>query len=313
MLIDTHHHLVPPGSVALYVPPGQEKATYAGRVRSWKPREAIEQMDSAGIAAAITSVVAAVGMPERPQELARLVRSFNEFGAEVVRDHPQRFGFLAGVPLPNVDAALEEISYALDDLKADGLCVFSSHAGIRLGDPRVDPVIAELDARRAVVLVHPTGSPMLDQLVPGLGVGLTELAFETPRTIASLLFNGVFHRYPKVRYIFPHGGGALPMLTERWNILGRSDERYSEFVAGGVEKVLGRYHYDVATVATSAMHTAVRTFAPPQRLLFGTDYPLLPIDITGSALKNVGISPDELMDLSYRNALNLFPRFVDNS
>ncbi|MFS0900270.1 hypothetical protein [Mycolicibacterium litorale] len=77
-------------------------------------------------------------------------------------------------------------------------------------------------------------------------------------------------------------------------------------MAGGVANVVARHHYDVATVATAVTHSAVRTFASPQQPLFGADYPLLPIDATDNALKNMGLSTDELKILSHRNPLRLF-------
>ena len=308
--VDIHHHLVPPGYANLLVRPGQEKSPYFAEVMSWTPQRAIERMDSVGIDTAMTSVVGAGGWPEGPTLFPQFMRESNEFAARVALDYPGRFGVFAGVPLPFVDASLVEIGYALDKLSADGLCVYTSYAGIRLGDPRFDPVMEELNRRSAVVFIHPVGSPDLEKLVPGLAVGFTELVFETARTIASLLFNGAFARFPKIRFIFPHGGGALPVLTERWNLLGKSDERYAAYMPNGVAAELARHHYDLATIATPKMYEAVRAFAPIDRLLLGTDYPLLDIGSTGRGLGGIALSDDETNAINHRNAERLFPRLV---
>lgn len=123
MFIDTHHHLVPPNFTEFLIRPGQEQAVYAERVRSWSPARAIEAMDQAGIEVAVASVAAAGGLPGDPSVWTTVNRSANDFSADVVRDQPRRFRFLAGLPLADLRGALEEVGYVLDELGADGFCL----------------------------------------------------------------------------------------------------------------------------------------------------------------------------------------------
>ncbi len=85
----------------------------------------------------------------------RLAREVNQAAAQIKRAHPDRFGYFASLPLPGIDGALDEIGHAFTD-GADGVIWMTSTAGHYLGDPKLAPVLAELDRRAAVLFVHPT-------------------------------------------------------------------------------------------------------------------------------------------------------------
>jgi predicted TIM-barrel fold metal-dependent hydrolase len=101
------------------------------------------------------------------------------------------------LPLPDVDSALAELAYALDDLRLDGVVLFSNARGIYLGDPRFTPLFEELQRRRAVVFVHPNPSPDRSAHVLGLPDSLID--------------------YPAdVKYVLAHAGGTVPYLAGTW-------------------------------------------------------------------------------------------------
>jgi predicted TIM-barrel fold metal-dependent hydrolase len=159
----------------------------------------------------------------------------NEFAADVKRQYPDRFGFFASLSLDkdNMDAASEEIAYALDELDADGFVLLSNSSGIYLGDPRLRPVLAELDKRAALVFVHPTiaccqhmyghehhSSPAEEYahsspLASVYPAPLFEFFFDSARSILDLLASGTILRFPRVRWIVSHCGNVLPSLLDR--------------------------------------------------------------------------------------------------
>ncbi|MEU9399781.1 amidohydrolase family protein [Streptomyces sp. NPDC048242] len=132
---------------------------------AWSPESAIAMMDAQGIATGVMSVTSPgvhLGDDADARDLARAV---NEYGAEVVKDNPDRFGHFASIPLPDIDAAVAEAVYALDVLGADGVVLMSNAHGKYLGDADFEPLWAELDRRSANVFVHPAQPPMT--LLPG--------------------------------------------------------------------------------------------------------------------------------------------------
>ncbi len=114
-----------------------------------------------------------------------LARRMNELCADLVRGHPGRFGAFATLPLPDVDAALAELAYSLDELHLHGVVLLTNYDGYYLGDPRFDHLFAELDRRGAVVFVHPQSPPGQEMSHLGLPEAMLDVCFDTTRTAFS--------------------------------------------------------------------------------------------------------------------------------
>ena len=155
--VDIHHHMLPD----FFWQSTNEGDHPVGGIAPppWSRASALSFLDDAGIDVAVTSI-STPGVHTGDDTGARLLaRRCNELAAELTRDRPDRFGGFACLPLPDVDGALAELAYALDDLRLDGVVLFSNARGIYLGDPRFTPLFDELQRRAAVVFVHPTPRP----------------------------------------------------------------------------------------------------------------------------------------------------------
>jgi predicted TIM-barrel fold metal-dependent hydrolase len=309
--IDVHHHLYPPR---------YRTETYERFVREvgpvlapislkWTPDNALDKMNQAGVATAINSVsTPGVWFDDGETGRAR-ARECNEFGAQLARDFPGRFGMFAAIPLPDAEGSLREIEYALDVLKLDGIGVLTSYAGKFLGDPAFTPVFDELNRRNAVVFVHPTsccGNP-----VPGLGTTILEVPMDTTRTVASLLINGTFSRYSNIRFIFAQGGGVLTQVFNR--IVSAVERMKAEDRAAkvpkGVAYELQRQYYDLASVGFNpAAIAALRKLFPVSQFLYGSDEPFNSTVAINNSLQRLDFSADEFQAIKRNNALRLFPR-----
>ncbi|TMH62543.1 MAG: amidohydrolase [Betaproteobacteria bacterium] len=293
MRIDVHHHLFPPAYIASLVE--SEHYLARGVARQWTPQVSLEDMDAADVATAITSITAPGFAIVAPELRFKLNRECNEYGARMALDHRGRFGLFASLPLPDVERSLEEIGYALDTLKADGIGLLTSYGNKWLGDPAFAPVMAELDRRKCVVYVHPTAPDCCRNLLPGVPDWVIEFPADTMRTIASLLFSGTVERCRNIRFIFAHVGGVLPLLTEHL-------VRAAQF---DVRSELKKFHYDTALRAHPVGVFSALQVVGVSQLLFGTDAPLRRSIDQVTGLRSCGLSEDELRKIDYENARRL--------
>jgi predicted TIM-barrel fold metal-dependent hydrolase len=298
--IDVHHHYVPPVH-------SDAMATHrvSGRPPQWSPAKSLEEMDKAGVATAITSLVQPGVWWGNIDEGRRMSSACNEYGAAMARDHPGRFGLFAAVPLPDTEGSLREIEYALETLHADGIGLFTSYGNKYLGDPSFAAVFDELNRRKAVVFVHPTTPDCCKALVPGVPASTIEFATDTTRAVAGLLFSGTAARYPDVRFIFCHSGGTLPFLAGRFVRLA-ADKK--DLMPNGAIPELQKFYYDVAQGTTPAQLAGLMTLVPASRVLFGTDFPLRPLSEAVDGLANYRFSAADVRAIERENALALLPR-----
>jgi predicted TIM-barrel fold metal-dependent hydrolase len=158
-LVDVHAHFLTNHYVQAAKDAGHLHPDGGPGWPTWSSARHLELMDQWGIATSILSISSPGVCFGDSAATSALARHVNDAGAEVRRAHPGRFGHLASLPLPDVDAALKELEYAIDQLGSDGVTTETNTGGIYLGDPRHQPLLAELDRRRTPVFVHPTSPP----------------------------------------------------------------------------------------------------------------------------------------------------------
>ncbi len=313
-IIDTHHHIYPPRYVAQNLQRLLDDASAlpASAYQNWTPSLALEQMEKAGIASAVTSITSPGIWFEDGDKARARARDCNEFGAQMMRDFPGRFGMFAAIPLPDTERSLSEIGYALDVLKLDGIGLLTSYAGKLLGDPAFAEVFAEINRRKAKVFVHPTMS-CCGNLFPGVSGPTIEFPVDTGRAIASLLLRGTFAACPDITFMFSHGGGILPSIVQR--IFGATrnltEEERAARLPKGPEYELRRQYYDVASVALNpAGMAAVLKLFPIAQITYGSDAPFGSTTGIADALTKLGLADRDLTAIHRENALRLFPRFA---
>ena len=157
--INVHAHFIPPCYRKALLDNGYTNPDGMPGVPEWTIKSHLAYMDSVGIAKSILSISSpGTHLNSDTATIKTLTREINEYAANVKRQYPARFGFFASLPIPDIATSVEEIRYALDTLDADDFVLHSNTAGIYLGDPVLRRVLAELDARRAVALIHPTAA-----------------------------------------------------------------------------------------------------------------------------------------------------------
>jgi 6-methylsalicylate decarboxylase len=303
--IDVHAHFSPPTTPAIRHAQWEGARALcfmAPQPYHWTPESTLEYMDRHGIAMHMLS-----NIPKDPTAL----RESNDYGAQLVAEHPTRFGLLAALPTDDPDACLAEIERGGCDTHPDGYAVATRRGDVYLGDERLEPVWAELDRRRAVVFVHPATDALPQS---GLPTPLVEVAFETARTVVGMLYAGVFRRYPNVTIILAHGGGALPALSGRLGLLGTAawvpnPHRISH---EEITEQLGRLYLDTAASGTDANLAAALTMVSRDHLVYGADSGVpcsneASLDANLQCLLNSSVVTHEEADRLGHRALTLFP------
>ena len=266
----------------------------------------IRQMDEAGVDLAIVSLTCPNvywGGREVSLKAAQVV---NDDMASAQAAYPSRIRWLCSLPWEYRDAAVPELARACDR-GAVGVMVLANIAGRTLNDPLLAPVWSEIDRRALPVLVHPTAPPGTPEmalrefnLIASIG-----FMFDTSLAIARLLFDGFLDRYPDLKLIVSHAGGALPYLV------GRLDQCFDKMNAARTRtstppgEYMRRLYYDSVTYRSDALAMCIDV-GGADRVLYGSDYPHNIGDMKGCLARVDALPAGQRDAVRGRNAQHLF-------
>ena len=305
--IDTHHHAVPADYRNLLRKGGIDDA--GGRaVPEWSPEGSLQTMSELGVGTAILSVsTPGTTFLPTPADAAALARDLNDYQATVVAAQPDRFGFFATVPMPHVDESVAEVVRSLDELHADGVVLLANAAGVYLGQDGQDDLFAALDARSAVVFIHPSELP--GPAVDGISPYAADFLLDTTRAAYLLVRSGIRRKYPNIRFILSHAGGFVPYASFR--MAGCIMAETGRSVTDALDDFAG-FYFDTALSSSAAALPSLLAFAKPGHVTFGSDWPFAPIGagkIFAAGLETYpGLDAGARAAIDRTNALALFPR-----
>ena len=261
--------------------------------------------EASGVRTAILSISTPQVTPGTRSDARAMARQLNEYLHGLAVAEPGTFGYFATLPLPDVEGALDELRFAYDRLTPDGVCLLANYAGTYLGDPTYEALMAELDARAAVVFVHPGALP--GPGVPGLPPFAADFLLDTVRAALNLARRGVLTRYPNVRFVLAHGGGFLPFAAGR---LALAASERGNAVEGF--RRLRRFYFDTALTGTPYALPSLLRFASRGHVTFGSDFPYAPgvAAVASAAYQSVAGVGRGGSAVAHGNAEALFPRLV---
>ena len=309
--IDVHFHHIPPFYSEAVYEAGRGPAI--GKYPDWTPELALELMDRHHIEVALTSLAQpGVGFGTQASAQA-LARRCNDYAAELVARWPKRFGAFATVPMWSVQDALDEIARCLDQLAFDGVSLFASYGEKFLGDPQFDPLMEMLNARGAVVFVHPGLHPSSKGLALPWPAFMMEYLFDTTRAVVNLIFSGAIERFPRVQFILPHAGGLVPYFAWRLSVSPMIDKRMPQLSRDQVAAGLAHFWYDNALARGEQTFGSLDHVARPERVVFGTDYPFANPRVIAEAVKTHEsgfLDERRRAAIDRGNGLALFPKYA---
>ena len=306
--IDVHVHFIPDFYRDALAAAGKSKPDGTQGLPNWDEASALSLMDELGVRASVLSASAGVHFGDDVQS-GKLCRRINEYGAELKLKYPKRFGHLASVPLPDIEGAVAEASYALDALGADGVVVQSNHHGLYLGDPKLDPFWAVLNDRSAVVLIHPTAPAAVDSARINDKIPLPVMEY-----FVDMVTSGVLKRYENIRFIVPHAGAVLSILTKRVDLAlplltAKRDEPFPS-----LREAMRHLHFDLAGVPVPELLSGLLGLVDETHLHYGSDFPFTPLPACKKLLHMLETTPllseNARRGMFGKNAGLLFPKLV---
>ena len=309
--IDVHAHFLSPTYRKALLDHGYTLPDGMPRIADWSVESHLAFMDSNGIAKSILSVSAPGTSITSDQNFnTSLARECNDYAANVKAQYPERFGYFACLPLPDTAASIAEIERVLDGpSKADGVALFSNNEGIYMGDPILRPLLAELNARNAIVFLHPIAphcgasqgcrdaetayleSSPLASVYPA---PIFEYFFDSASSVLDMLMAGTACRFEDVRWIISHCGGVLPSLVDRVFLFMRFGQAFTtgrgsvSVTEQQIREVLARqFWFDLAGNPVPHLIDGLLKFTGKDHLLFGSDVPWTPFQVAGGIVTDM--------------------------
>jgi aminocarboxymuconate-semialdehyde decarboxylase len=328
MPIDVHAHYVPPHILDVLRSKGrdygiavEERAAgtpclcfdYGLRVRPFferllEPEDGrIAAMDRMGIERQVLTLWADIfgyGMPAKQSQSWH--RLLNDSLSETCARHPDRFSWFASGALPDAAAAARELERCVRELGARGGMVSANVEGANLGELALDEYWAAAQELRAPVFIHPVAPNPLARTTRFALNQIVQYTFDTTLTLGSLISSGVLDRFPGLDLIVSHGGGALPYLIGRFDVMhARMDQGQQNVAAHPPSAYLRRFHYDTILHDAEALRYLAKRVGC-ERIVLGSDDPFPPMDRDPLAtVSAVGFSVDEQRLITDGNARRL--------
>jgi aminocarboxymuconate-semialdehyde decarboxylase len=209
---------------------------------------------------------------EEPPRAAQLARLVNDAFARIVSERGSRYVALATLPLNDPAASVAEFDRATGQFGLPGAMLFSNINGVALADERFWPLYERASEKKSVFYIHPVHPVGVEAMTDFWLMPLVGFLTDTTLAAAKLVFSGVPRRFPGIRWVLAHLGGAIPYLAER---LDRGYEAFKEcrrLIDRPPSEYLRKFYYDTVNFDPAALRLAIG-FAGVDHILAGSDYP----------------------------------------
>ena len=330
MPIDVHAHYVPSGVLAtleragdrygvrVVAPPGCAACVrfdYGVQVRPFlpgllqSPLERSERMHAIGIDRQILSLWCDIfGYRLRGAQAGAWHRLLNDALGAVCASHPRDFSWLASGPLPDAAAAARELEHAVKQGNAVGAVIAAEIDGANPGDCPLDEFWAAAVELDVPVFIHPAQPVALARTERHALSQVAQYTFDTTLAVGSLIGAGVLDRFPRLRILLAHGGGLLPWLTGRFDVMHERMDRTQQGWSGAQppSAYLQRLWYDTIVHDPAAL-SFLAAKVGIERLVLGSDDPFPPMDRDPLAsLRRAQLSPSQVERIAEANPRHLF-------
>lgn len=274
--IDFHAHAILPGYVDALKSLKIDAAAEEGfTLPKWNVESHLEFMN----AAKTDFTVLSMATPHISDKSA--AREINIEFAELCRRFPNKFGFVATLPLPHVEGSIEEFHFATEKLGALGVKVASNSDGVYLGDEKLDPIFAELNKSGALVIIHPSPARLLPRegVVTGKVMALFEYPADTTRAVLNMLANRTLEKFPRLKVVVPHCGSFLPYMKQRAGAMFQMLASMNLMEPVNFDAGIKKLFFDTAGDPMPEQFDMLLKIASLDQIIFGSDYPYVPAQV----------------------------------
>jgi aminocarboxymuconate-semialdehyde decarboxylase len=322
-VIDVHNHFYPPeyldalrsGNSVVRVTmdskgnphihyPGDYNVAVAGH-RDIAYRQGV--LEKEGVDTQVITLTTPGTHVESPEYAWKLSSLVNDAFAKVIAERGPRFAALATLPLNDPKASVKELRRAMDELRLPGAMLFSNVNGVALADKRFWPLYEFANEKGAVLHIHPTSPVGVEAMTEFWLMPLVGFLMDTTLAAAHLVFSGVPERFPKIKWVLGHLGGAVPYMAERFD---RGFHAFAECRANikrPPSEYLKTWYYDTVNFDRNALELAIK-FCGADHILAGSDYPhqigSIPAMLT--ALRGLPISDADKAKILGENAARVY-------
>lgn len=310
---DVHSHIITPQYLQILAKHNAlNEETFP--LPEWNIKNQLQFMEMANIKYSIISMPAPHPCYDDSEECKKIIRDINIASSEIKNQYPDKFKFLASLPLPDVESAIEEAKYALDVLGADGIKLSTNSRGQYIGDKELDSLMEILNDRNAVVFIHPCRPAAYSKnIIDTTPLPLFEYPAETTRTVMNILSRNLLAKYPNIKMIVPHAGSFLPLAIPRFRSIYPVVHQKGLIGEVDIDKNLKNIYYDLAGNPTSEVIKELLTITTPEHIMYGSDFPYLSNNVLNKNLLSLKqeIEKDKELekysqDFLYKNADKLF-------
>jgi aminocarboxymuconate-semialdehyde decarboxylase len=266
----------------------------------------IREMDESEVSLQVLSTIPVLfNYWAKPNDGLETSRFFNDHIAATAEKNAKRFIGLGTVPMQNVDLGIREMERCKEELKMPGLEIGSNVNGKNLGDKDFFPFYEAAEHLGCALFVHPWEMMGEDQLNKYWMAWLVGMPAETTRAICSMIFGGIFEKFPRLKVAFAHGGGSFAFTIGR---IAHGFEVRPDLVAVDnsvpPKEYIGRFWVDSLVHDPKAFEYLL-DFMGTDKICLGSDYPFpLGEAIPGKLIKSLNLNHETEEKLFSRNALD---------
>lgn len=246
----------------------------------WTVESHLDFMNNAGINYTVLSVPPPHIHNGNDKKSCDAARKINIDTAELCKKYPDKFGFVACVPLPCVDGAIKEAAFAIDELGALGVKLSTNSNGIYLGDKSFEPFMQELNHRNSLVIIHPCRARQRpENVITGKVAAIYEYPADTTRAVLNMIANKIMTRFPNIKFIVPHNGSFLPYMLSRFSGVSGILASLGMMETVDSKKEFQNLYFDIAGDPEPVALDMLLMVTDDEHIIYGSDFPHSPAKI----------------------------------